>query len=375
MHHVEYEECYITLLNEEEILNPFLVLDEMFAGIASAESLSDELYEIFNIGIRRNHWIKYESPFILYRKYKRLVRLIETGWVLAKIRPDNSTHEKFLIPYDKALKSFPSRISPDKRVDPNGDPYKILVEVYINGTMDLMIGTLYELLYYGLDPSCARIPLNFESYHVITVQNLNLLIHALFNIYSQEKETILQLDEIKTLSMELKTFKDRVYMYNYHDDITHVFRSSPKKKLLDAINISKHVLGTNGFWKLYGNPANMLHYYHDFLFLLDYFAEHYQEAIYAGADITAPWNYPSEKHLNKIRSSYKWSKRPWKYLDDRFKEKNIAEWRKHLESCLEDVLSNKSIFTSFDRDYTSLFDFLTMLVEFVEIRQYEPAIE
>ncbi|KGE13788.1 hypothetical protein [Sphingobacterium deserti] len=372
MHHVEFEDCYITMLKEEEILNPFLVLHELFAGIPNAELLSDELYELFTIGVRSGAWLKYESPLVLYRKYKKLVRLIEAGWLLAKIRPAGSMHGKFLIPYAETRAHIPVSVPPDKSIDPKGGSYKILLELYVNGTMDLSICTLHELLFYGLQPTCTRFSLNFESYHVVTVQNVSLLIGALYEIYLLEKGMTLSSVDLQVLSVEQESFRDRLNMYNYHVDITYVFHHSPKKDLLEAITISKHILGSNGFWRLHVNPANMLHYYHDFMFLLDYFSEYYQEAVEAGVNISTNWKYPSNKHTNKIRDTYKWRKRPWKYFEEKFKERSVAEWRKHLDDCLEDVLGNKSIYTSFDKDYGSLFDFLAMLVEFVDVRQYEP---
>lgn len=109
MHHVEYENNYITLLTEQEILNPYLVLEKLFVDFSSAEALQDEIFEILTIAIRRNYWLTYDSPLVLYKKYKKLVRLFEAGWLISKIRPVSCELENILIPYEEIEPVEPKR--------------------------------------------------------------------------------------------------------------------------------------------------------------------------------------------------------------------------------------------------------------------------
>lgn len=71
MHHVEHNGSSITLLTEKEISNPFLVLKDTFKELSSAREIHDELFEILTLSIRRNYWMTYKSPLVIYKKYKK----------------------------------------------------------------------------------------------------------------------------------------------------------------------------------------------------------------------------------------------------------------------------------------------------------------
>lgn len=82
------------------------------------------------------------------------------------------------------------------------------------------------------------------------------------------------------------------------------------------------------------------------------------------------WEYPKDKkrEIYKVKKSL--VKRPWKYLHNQFQKRTIHEWRSLLETCLENVLSNKFI------GYSSceILNFINSLLVLQTIEEYEPEI-
>ena len=79
MYHQESEDSYIALLSGKEIMDPYAVIKEVFKGSSSPAALQDELYELLILTLRPNYWMSYQSPLVLYKKYKKLLRLFEAG--------------------------------------------------------------------------------------------------------------------------------------------------------------------------------------------------------------------------------------------------------------------------------------------------------
>ncbi|QIH36282.1 hypothetical protein [Sphingobacterium sp. DR205] len=374
MHHVEYQGSYITLLTEKEILNPYSVLKKTFNEFSSPTHIQDELFEILTLAIRRNYWMTYESPLVIYKKYKKLLRLFEAGWLIEKIRPDLSLSEKFSISYTNIKIKTRERERIITNSDPISNAYQALVSIYSSDPLYSLRSDLFNLLFEGLMPTCVNYSCEFDDYMAKAVQQMNILISTLHIIDRHEQRNVLSPRDVEILTKERDKFIARDTLYDYDVDLYHVFRYSKKEDLITAILISKEILNTNNFWKLHGNPANILYYYHDLLFILDGYWGHYQNILEDGKDINTKWKYPKDKKQELYSMGYKWIKRPWKYLHDQFEKKSVQEWRGMLELCLEDVFSNRQIGYRVDRNNNEVLDFIRELLYLDELNAYEPKI-
>lgn len=372
MHHVDYESSYIALLKDEEILNPYIVLKETFKEFSSPINLQDELFEIFTLAIRRNYWITYESPLILYNKYRQLIRLFEAGWLIQKIRPDLDLSEKFIIPYKKIQFNKSRREGVNNNIDSIRIAYQSLVSIYSSETLSSLRIDLYSILFEGLTPTCVNH--SFEVYMVDVIEHMNALISTLYIIGHNERGNLLSSQDIHILNKELDKFKSRDTLFDYDGDIYYVFRNSKNEDLLNTIEISKGILNTSNFWKLNGNPANILYYYHDFLFILDSYWLHYKFLMDENVDVNIKWKYPKDKKEEILGVKYKWIKKPWRYLHEKFEMKSIHEWRNMLEECLEDVLSNVKVGYKSHQNDSEILDFIESLIFLQELSNYEPEI-
>ncbi|MBL1408425.1 hypothetical protein [Sphingobacterium faecale] len=374
MHHVEYENNYITLLTKQEILNPYLVLDNLFVDFSSAEALQDELFEILTIAIRRNYWLTYDSPLVLYKKYKKLVRLFEAGWLISKIRPTSFVHESLLTPYDQIEASVPNRKTKKTTKDVVSEGYRIVVFSYNSSSLDIIRGNLFYLLFEGLMPTCVKYSNEIDPYYFRMMQEMNDLISALQTVYHYEKDNILSELDMAVLKTICDEFISRESFFDYNSDLQGGLSYTNKEELKNALAISRKILFTTNFWKLHGNPGNILYYYHDFLFILDSYWMHYLELCNKGVAFNTKWKYPGEKKNELHHSGYEWIKRPWKLLYDNFEKRSIHDWRNLLDKCLEDVLSNRFIGYSTDSHNEDILRFISSLLFLESLQEYEPEI-
>lgn len=374
MHHVEYENNYITLLTKQEILNPYLVLENLFIDFSSAEALQNELFEILTIAIRRNYWLTYDSPLVLYKKYKKLVRLFEAGWLISKIRPASFVHENLLNPYDQIEASVPKRKIIETTKDVVSEGYRIVIFSYNSSSLDTIRSDLFYLLFEGLMPTCVKYSDEIDEYYFRMMQQMNDLISALQTVYHYEKDNILSESDMTVLKTMCDEFISRESFFDYNSDLQGGLSYTNKEEVKNALVISRKILFTTNFWKLHGNPGNILYYYHDFLFILDSYWMHYLELCNEDADFNTKWKYPEEKKNELHRSGYEWIKRPWKLLHDNFEKRSIHEWRNLLEKCLEDVLSNRFVGHSTDSHNEDVLRFINSLLFLESLQEYEPDI-
>lgn len=374
MHHVQYNGSCIALLTEKEITNPFLVLIDTFNESSSASEIQDELFEILTLSIRRNYWMTYKSPLVIYKKYKKLMRLFEAGWVIHKIRPDLTLAELMSIPYDQIEVNNEKQKSKELNKAPVINAYQILNDLFNSTSLNSFRCNLFHMLFEGLMPSCVSYNQEFESYWVTDFQQMTDVISSLHVINHHEKDFELSERDIEILNRMLEEYKERNSLYDYDSSIDDMHWHSKKEETVEAIPISKTILNTESFWKSHGNPANILHYYHDFLFVLDNYWGHYQLLINQEIDFNEKWKYPKTEKEELFKSRYEWIKRPWKFLHDQFEKKSISEWRIQLELCLEDVLSNNRISYRVDRQNDDVLDFVKGLLFWKELSKYEPNI-
>ncbi len=374
MHHVEYENNYITLLTKQEILNPYLVLENLFVDFSSAETLQDELFEILTIAIRRNYWLTYDSPLVLYKKYKKLVQLFEAGWLISKIRPSSSEHESLLIPYEDIEIVVPKRKKVKTTDDGVSEVYRTIVFSYSSSSLDTIRSDLFYLLFEGLMPTCVKYSNEIDPYYFRVTQQMNDLISALHAVYYYEKDNTLSVSDLRVLKNMHDEFMVRETFFDYHSDLQEGLSYTNKEEVKNTVAISRKILFKADFWKLHGNPGNILYYYHDFLFILDSYWVHYLELCNEETDFNTKWKYPKEKKHEIYNSGYEWIKRPWKLLHDKFEKRSIYEWRNLLEKCLEDVLSNRFIGYSTESHNEDILDFINSLLFLESLQEYEPEI-
>lgn len=374
MHHVEYENNYITLLTEQEILNPYLVLENLFVDFSSAEALQDELFEILTIVVRRNYWLTYDSPLVLYKKYKKLVRLFEAGWLISKTRPVSCVHENLLIPYEEIEPVEPKRKKMKPTKDGVSESYRIVIFSYNSSSLDTLRSDLFYLLFEGLMPTCVKYSNEIDEYYFRMIQQMNDLISALHTVHYFEKDNLLSGTDKKVLKIMCDEFIARESFFDYNSDLQGGLSYMNKEEIKNTLTISRKILFTTNFWKLHGNPGNILYYYHDFLFILDSYWMHYLELCNEDTDFNTKWKYPEEKKNEIYNSGYEWIKRPWKLLHDNFEKRSIHEWRNLLDKCLEDVLSNRFVGYSADSHNEDIFRFINSLLVLESLQEYEPEI-
>lgn len=374
MHHVEHNGSSITLLTEKEISNPFLVLKDTFKELSSAREIHDELFEILTLSIRRNYWMTYKSPLVIYKKYKKLMRLFEAGWLIHKIRPDFTIAELICVPYDQIGLNNGEHKGDQLNNNPLINAYQIMNDLYNSYSLNSFRCNLFHMLFEGLMPSCVSYDHEFESYTVTAFQQMTDVISSLHLINQHEKDFELSQRDIEVLNTECEEFMEMDTLYDYDSNINDMHWHSKKDDIIQAIRISKTILNSKGFWKSHSNPANILYYYHDFLFIIDHYWEHYQLLLDQEIDFNTKWEYPKTEKGQLFKTNYEWIKRPWKFLHDQFEKKSISEWRIQLELCLEDVLSNNKITYRINRQNDDVLNFVEGLLFWKELTKYEPNI-
>lgn len=361
-------------MTKEEILNPYLVLENFFVDFSSAEALQDELFEIMTIAIRRNYWLTYDSPLVLYKKYKKLVRLFEAGWLIFKIGPASFVQENLLIPYDQIEATAPKRKTIETNKDLVSAGYRTIIFSYNYSSLDAIRSDLFHLLLEGLMPTCVKYSDEIDEYYFSIIQQMNDLISALQKVYYYEKETVFSEADMNALKGICDEFVSRESFFDYNSDLQEGLGYTNREEIKKALVISQKILFTTNFWKLHGNPGNILYYYHDFLFILDSYWLHYLELCNEDVDFNTKWKYPEEKKNELYYSRYKWIKRPWKFLHENFEKRSIHEWRNLLEKCLEGVLSNQFIGHKGDFHNDDILSFISSLLFMESLQEYEPQI-
>lgn len=370
MHHIEYENSYLTLLTGKEILNPYIVLKEVFKGSSSPVALQDELYELLTAIMRPNYWRSYQSPLVLYKKYKKLLRLFEAGWLIQKIRPEFDLSEKLSIPFKEVKVDEIKSQGFKPGSDPLTNEYQSLVQFYCSYSLSSLGREVYCLLFDGFMSGCTDGTYELDVYLIKQVQNMSELIRVLHTIGRYEQNTVLCPRDIDILNREKEALYARDNLHDYENDIYDFYEHSEKDEVRKALDISKGILRTENFWRLHGNPANILHYFHDFLFVLDYFWCDYKYIVEAGIDISTKWEIDSEVREELYNQGHKWIDRPWEFLHNQFEKDSIRGWRYRLERLLEDVLSNHNwgIFHVHDE----VLYFIDSLLLLVDLLDYEP---
>lgn len=254
------------------------------------------------------------------------------------------------------------------------EAYRTMIFSYSYSSLDNIRSDLFNLLFEGLMPTCVKYSDEIDEYYFKMIQQMNDLITALHTVYYYEKDNTLSTTDMKVLKNMCDEFITRESFFDYNNDLQGGLSYKNKEEIKNTLTISRKILHTTNFWKLYGNPGNILYYYHDFLFILDSYWIHYLELRNEETDFNTKWKYPKEKKQELYNSGYEWIKRPWKLLHDKFEKRSIYEWRSLLDKCLEEVLSNRFIGYSTDSHNEDILSFINSLLVLESIQEYEPQI-
>lgn len=359
MQNVLYKNSYITLLAEEEILNPYSVLEETFEMCSSAIPIQDELFELIMLSVRRNHSLVYESPLVPYRKYKKLVRLFEAGWLIHKIRPNSNVSEFFITPFEHIVSNGFESLEDNTRTSYAMNGYRTLINIFSTRCLTAIRIELYRVFFDGLDPD--DVLSTYEENTEGLLHQMYSLIEALYIVYLDEPNRLLSTLDFNILTREMDRFKERETLYDYDSEFYEIDDFSRKDRFISVLRLSRKVLNSDDFWRRYANPANMLYYFHDFLFIIDASWCYYRTFLTADGDVDLKWRYPESVYAELDKSKKSWIKRPLKHLQSQFEKKSIYDWRNQLERCLEDVLSNECSGNAY-AEYNDLFVFVEDLL-------------
>lgn len=198
------------------------------------------------------------------------------------------------------------------------------------------------------------------------------LIRALHTLYKEERLFVLSENENKLLLQEKEHFLSKETRYEYAYDITDLTTFSSKESLANMLKVTLDVFYKSNFWITHSNPGNVLYHYHDFHFVLEYYWCYLLNVKEEGRDINTKWEYPKNSRAAIYKILGNRMNKPWKYLNRQFEKRSLEQWRLMLERCMIDVLSNQKIDDDNSKEYTELLNFLTVLLEFNDILQYEP---
>lgn len=372
MENIDYEAICLTKLSTNDFENPFLALRQMFE-VGSAEDLQDECWEIFTLAFRSYYWISYSSPLEAYRKYKKILRLLEIGWLIYNIRPSYSTR-------GIVADTFPSESDVLSIKDLDGpidgsNVYRFLIKLYNENMLICYKMDLFDIMLVGLNTSNERGESNISEVLLGRFKELNALIAVLHTISLNESDHKITDVDLMTLKKieENQGKSDGCLIYD--SDLRDIIgRYTQKEDMLLVLKSSEFILYQSNYWKWHNNPGSILYYFQHFLFMLEIFWLYVSKNDGNIAIEKARWNIPEERARNLFGICNEEVEQPWEYLKDRFNAVPISQWRHNLREWQEALLSNKEFNYSDTLKFRSLQKFLVILIEIADLADYLPTV-
>lgn len=355
-------------LSREEVVNPFLVLEQIFDRHSTCEPIVDNLWELITHAHRKGYWTNYESPKVLYLKCIQLVRGFEASFLISKIRPnylDFRTNESM---YCNPCIAGKSKINSTNFIQ---DAYRDLsIDNYYRGLSSLKF-SLYNMLYEGFDPTCHRYIVHIKeaTYDLYAVGSK--IISSLFLVYQQERGLKLTPNDIKRLQVyECNGNDSNKNQFFYEETFIEVALHEKKEfEYIPTIKYLNKVAHLLIFEKEFYNPGNILHYFDELMFLLESFRLHHEKLKVKQKN--RKWDIPQEL-LNELKYIPKDRFRnPLSYVHELFIEKPLVEWRNELENWKLSILGNEYFRDDHYRTITHLLFCLSELVGLMEYRPYK----
>ncbi|MGJ1318925.1 hypothetical protein ACR776_10190 [Sphingobacterium spiritivorum] len=375
MRHLAYGINYTILLTDEEIRNPFIVLDDVFRSNSSCFQMQERLWDLVTVAMRPNYWMHYDSPLEICNLYTSIVRLVEAGWLISQIRPAKeqkaTLSDKFMTREPHQKRTFIKPIEQHTVLN----AYKVMLQSYKEDKFFSLRIDLFEFLFEGLHPTCVDYSPSLSEYLVDRYHCLSRLIDALYMIHDQEKRRESSEEDLLILEKYQKDHTSGIRQTDiYRHQLADMFTYSKKEDLRQALSSSYEVLYHKDFWKYHHDPANVLYYFHDFEFIMDRSYVFLKESLLKNTAPDQEWGIP-DNILQEMESLHlKENKRPLKYLKEMFDIRTLKEWKSELANWQEAVLSNKKIPYDQKTTYKEVRQFLTGLIEFIELIPYEPEV-
>lgn len=374
MNNVSYEAICFTQLSAKDISNPFLVLQEIFGEDVSAEGLQDECWELFTIAFRPNYWMKYESPLVLYKIYKKIVRLLEAGWLIYNIRPSYMMK-------GETTETFPNEnnivnASMFNNLHDLNIAYKMLIRLYNDNMLIFYRVDLFEILLEGLNAKCKEGESHVDEVVFDRFKEINALIQILYTIVVDGKDNELTKEDRVLLNGFKDDFLNRGGCPIYDGDLSNIFGHSIKKAdLKGVLKASENVLYHNNYWGWNSNPGKVIYYFHQYLYTLEIFWLYWDKVNADSGILDFVWDIPATEAKELKGVSKDDITKPWEYINDKFTTVPLASWRNSLKEWEEAVLSNKEFKFSISTDFKSLQMFLETLIELADLRDCFPQLE
>lgn len=374
MNNVSYEAICFTQLSAKDISNPFLVLQEIFGEDASVEGLQDECWELFTIAFRPNYWMKYESPLVLYKIYKKMVRLLEAGWLIYNIRPSYMLKGEIAetFPHENNIVDA----SMFNNLDDLNTAYKMLIRLYNNNMLIFYRVDLFEILLAGLNLASEQRESYIGEMVYERYKEINALIQILYTIVIEGKDNEVTKTDMVILKGFENDFLKRDGCLIYDGDLNNVFGHSIKKAdLKEVLKASENLLYQDNYWGWNSNPGKVIYYFQHYLFTLEIFWLYWDKVNADSGILDFVWDIPATEAKELRAVSKEDITKPWKYINDKFTTVPLSSWRNSLKEWEEAVLSNKEFKFSISTDFKSLQMFLETLIELADLTDCFPQLE
>lgn len=367
MDKIRFRNSKLSFLTKEEILNPFLVLNNIFKKYSTCEPVQDELWELVSTAFRKNYWMTFRSPKVVYLKFLKVLRLYEVAILISKIWPNYTLKHRCLRktglsqPAERRQESFPT-------ISSAAEAYHAIVFHVSSMRSGGVKFDFYNFLYHGLESSSFQYTDLLEECVYDTYRRASELIFALFTIYHAERDLELTKSDKQKLNKFVKNALDSNRpRFLYQNDFVNVYEEYSASDLFNVLDYLSSTSFDTMFWQRNGNPGNVLFYFDEILFLLETFWS-YSRQLKPKWKETA-WNLPDKvvkniKYLPKEALKY-----PISFLDEKFVGKPLSAWQTELETWKLEILEGNSYSS---HKYKELTNFLFCLTELAGLFEYEP---
>lgn len=358
--HISYTPHFLT---KKEILNPFLVIKKTFKDLPNCEPVIDECWDLWSLAFRENHWMNHQSPKVLYEKCLALLRLLDAGWLISKIRPTSSMKGDIINPgFDPKNKS-----TQGKDLNALAKAYKTIHESYSLSTRFDLGFDLYNAFYHGLMPSSIKFEeILLESIYT-SFKEITALISALFVVHRSEIGT----KRTKTDKVSLKPYVKYALdfdapQFEYYNSMHDIFYKFNKRQFFSIIEYLTSASCSSFYWKNNGNPANVLYYMEELQFVMETMWSYLKDE--RGIIEKSIWDIPEDKKKQVQFLSQADIENPLYYLSEEFKKRGLAERRSDLNKWKLAALDNKW----YNRDvHKDIEQFLYCVVEVADLLKFE----
>lgn len=325
-----------SFLCKKEIQDPFIVLKKTYKHLPNCEPIIDDCWDLWTIAFRENYWMNYVSPRALYEKCLKILRLLDAGWLISKIRPASISKGDVII---KGFNPKSEKII-ENEFGEVAKAYKTIHNSYSQSTRFDLGFDLYNAFYQGLMPTSINFQDLLEESVYSSFKEITSLISALFTVYRSEIGTKRTSKDKVSLNLYKKYALDLdIPQFSYYDSIDHMFEAFNKQQFFSIIKYLASTSCSNSFWKNNGNPANVLYYMEELQFIMETMWDYLKEN---GEDIkTMTWKIPADdtKHIQFLPKES--LKNPLVYLSEQFTKRGLSLRRNDLHKWRLAALDNR----------------------------------